>query len=66
MSLNIPIELHAKDNQYLLNNNGKTLAIKQFSISEMQRLYEAIQSNIKIVNNLFAHQTAHETKYYEH
>lgn len=36
-----------------LNNNGKTLIIKQPNILEMQILYTAIMENKKIVNSLF-------------
>lgn len=47
---------HSKKDQYLLQDNGKNIIIKQPSILEAQILYDAIQENIKIIKYLFTNE----------
>lgn len=53
MNANIQSRSIFKRDQYVLWNNEKNLVIKKPSILEMDILYEAIQENIKTVNDLF-------------
>lgn len=46
----------SKKDQYLLQDNGKNIIIKQPSILEAQILYDAIQENIKIIKYLFTNE----------